>query len=47
MKKTFYTEPTIDIEDVEVENGIANSPYGEEGMPGQDPGDFNDPDWDL
>lgn len=46
MKKTFYTEPTIDIEDVVVENGIANSPYGEEGMPGQD-SDYIDPDWPL
>ncbi len=35
MKKTIYTQPTIDIENVVVENGIATS-YGDPGDPGQD-----------
>lgn len=37
MKKTIYTQPTIDIENVVVENGIATS-YGDAGAPGQDSG---------
>lgn len=45
MKKRIYTEPTIDIEDVMVENGIALS-YGDPGDPGQD-SDYIDPDWNL
>lgn len=41
MKKTFYTQPTIDIENVMVENGIAVSPgsyYGGDGEAGQESG---------
>lgn len=38
MKKTIYTQPTIDIENVVVENGIATS-YGKPGEPGQE-GDY-------
>ena len=37
MKRTIYTEPTIDIENVVVESGIATS-YGNPGEPGQDGG---------
>lgn len=49
MKKTFYTQPTINIEDVVVESGIATSPgdiYGDYGNPGQD-SEYMDPDYDL
>lgn len=44
MKKTFYTQPTIDIENVMVENGIAVSPgadnsvFGYDGEAGQESG---------
>lgn len=49
MKKTFYTQPTIDIENVMVENGIAVSPgsyYGDEGVAGQS-SVFVESDFDL
>lgn len=36
MKKSIYTQPTICVEDVVVENGIAASPFGEAGSSGQD-----------
>ena len=45
MKKTIYTQPTIDIENVVVENGIATS-YGNPGDPGQ-VSTYNDPDFEL
>ena len=45
MKKVFYTQPTIEIEKVVVESGIAAS-YGDPGDPGQD-SDYNDPDFGL
>lgn len=35
MKK-IYNQPTVDIEDVMVEHGIATSPYGDYGAAGQD-----------
>lgn len=44
MKKTFYTQPTIDVEMVMVENGIAVSPsadatfYSVDGDAGQTSG---------
>ena len=40
MKK-IYTQPAIDIENVMVESGIAASPYGGNGEPGQE-GGWND-----
>ncbi len=36
MFKKTYTEPTICIEDVVVENGIAQSLWGENGQAGAD-----------
>lgn len=45
MKRTDYTQPAIEIENVMVESGIAAS-YGDYGQPGQNPGDYNDPDWE-
>jgi len=38
MKKSIYTQPTIYVEDVVVENGIAASPFGGDGDPGQGSG---------
>lgn len=46
MKKVFYTQPTIEIENVVVESGIAASPFGDYGDPGQDSG-YNDFDGEL
>ena len=45
MKKTFYAQPTIEIENVVVESGIAQS-YGAPGAPGQG-GGYNDYEDDL
>ena len=46
MKRTDYTQPAIEIENVMVENGIAVSPYGEAGYAGQD-SDYVDAGFDL
>lgn len=45
MKKTFYTAPSLEVEEVKVEYGFIGS-YGDEGEPGQDSG-YNDTDFDL
>lgn len=49
MKKTVYTQPTLDIEYVVVESGIAASPFGEAGQPGQGSGfiDFGNGEDDM
>ncbi|MBP3440496.1 MAG: hypothetical protein J6K24_04540 [Tidjanibacter sp.] len=36
--KTIYEAPFMEVAEVEVERGIATSPFGEAGMPGQDSG---------
>ena len=46
MKRTDYTQPAIEIENVMVENGIAASPYGDLGEAGQD-SDYLDADFEL
>lgn len=45
MKKKIYTEPSLSVEYVEVEQGFSAS-YGDYGEPGQDSG-YNDSDWEL